>query len=247
MLSQVPESLLGPAPYSGRSGPRGCSLVAAVTAGLFPWPARSRAVRPLWCEPSAFGLHPIGGPPSSRRRSDAVAMQVPASCGMNVPAGPEAAPAAPDPGARCTAISLAIYPIGAAGGAGSHAILVSTHGVFYRVHVPAGRLAWGFTGPAASSPSRSPVTSATRAIEGLTAPFALPWTGRSRDHADALPGVMLRSRALSWCEIAVPVTSPTMTMAPPPLIPASAPEAPAGFRGHLVAIGLGCRRGVLVL
>lgn len=159
-------------------------------------------------------------------------MRVPPSRGMNAPAGPEAAPAAPDPGAGCTSVCLAIYPIGAAaGGAGSHAILVSTHGVFCRVHAPAGWLAWGVAGPAASSPSRSPVTSASQAIEGLTAPFALPWTGRSRDHADALPSVTVRVRALSWFEIAVPVTSPTMTMAPPPLIPASAPEAPAGSAG----------------
>lgn len=173
-------------------------------------------------------------------------MRVPPSCGMNAPAGPEAAPAAPDPGASCASVSLAIYPIGAAaGGAGSHAILVSTHGVFCRVHVPAGWLAWGVTGPSASSPSRSPGTAASQAIEGLTAPFALPRTGRSRDHADAFPGVTVRVRALSWCEIAVPVTSPTMTMAPPPVIPASAPEAPAGFRGHLVAMGRGCRRGAL--
>lgn len=176
-------------------------------------------------------------------------MQVPPSCGMNVPAGPEAATDAPDPGASCTSVSLAIYPIGAAaGGAGSHAILVSTHGVFCRVHVPAGWLAWGVTGPSASSPSRSPGTSASQAIDGLTVPFALPWTGRSRDHADALPSVTVRALALSWCENAVPVTSFTMTMVPPPVIPALAPEAPAGFRGHLVAIGRGCRRGgVLVL
>lgn len=164
-----------------------------------------------------------------------------------MPAGLEAVTVAPDPGARCTAISLAIYPIGAAGGAGSHAILVSKHGVFYRVHVRPAGLHGGVTGPSASSPSRSSGTAASQAIDGLTVPFALLWTGCSRDHDDAFPNVMLWARALSWCEIAVPVTPFTMMMVPPPVIPASAPEAPAGFRGHLVAIGRGCRRGVLVL
>lgn len=132
---------------------------------------------------------------------------------------------------------------GGGGRCGSHATLLSLCGVCRRAHVPAGWLAWGFTGPAASSPSRSSGTAATQAIEGLTAPFALLWTGRSRDHADALPSVTVRVRALSWFEIAVSVTSSTVTMVPPPLIPASAPGAPAGFRGHLVAMGRGRRRG----
>lgn len=112
---------------------------------------------------------------------------------------------------------------------------------------PAGWLSWGVTGSSASSPSRSSGTAASQAIDGLTVPFGLPWTGCSRDHDDAFPNVMLRARALSLCEIAVPVTPFTMMMVPPPVIPASAPEAPAGFRGHLVANGRGCRRGVLVL
>ena len=68
----------------------------------------------------------------------------------------------------------------------------------------------------------------------------------SRDHAEALPNVTVRVRALSWFEIAVSVTSSTVTMLPSPSIPASAPEAPAGFHGHLVAIGRGCRRGPCV-
>lgn len=49
--------------------------------------------------------------------------------------------------------------------------------------------------------------------------------------------------ALSWFEIAVSVTSSTVTMLPSPSIPASALEALAGFRGHLVAMGRGRRRG----